>query len=89
MGKIIVATLYRLMKDGDKFSKKENHRVVERTNVKIDKDFVVSFNKNWETSGQLYEIDEKETKKRDKKLEKSINEENTEPNLDVKSKKPQ
>ena len=67
MSKIVVARLLRLGKDGDNFSKKMIAQV-ERTNAKVDDDFVEEFNSNWKTSGRIYEINEKATKERDEKV---------------------
>lgn len=67
MNKIVVAKLVRLGKDGDKF-KKDLVAQVERTNAKVDIDYLEEFNTNWETSGRLYIIDDKLTEERDKNL---------------------
>lgn len=67
MSKIVVAKLLRLGKDGDKFSKKLIAKV-ERTNAKVDDEFIKRFNDNWKTSGRIYEIDKEATKLRDEAL---------------------
>ena len=66
MSKIVVAKLYRLGRDGDSFTKK--FKTTLRESVKIDDEYITNFNKNWQSSGQLYEIDEKATKTRNEKL---------------------
>ena len=53
------------------FSKKFKTEL--RSDVKIDKDYVEQFNKDWKTSGQFYEIDEKATAERNEKLNGSDN----------------
>ena len=67
MSKIVVAKKVRLGKDGNKFSKKLIAQV-ERTNAKVDDEFIKGFNENWKTSGRLYIVDEELTKERDEKL---------------------
>jgi len=67
MNNIVVAKLIRLGKDGDKF-KKEMTAQVERTNAKIDRDYVEDYNKHWKTRGRIYIIDEKATIERNKLL---------------------
>jgi hypothetical protein len=68
MSKIVVAKLVRLGKDGDNFNKgliaKE-----ERTNAKVEEDFIKEFNSNWKTSGRLYIVDKEATEKRDSDLQ--------------------
>ena len=71
MDKIVVANLYRLGKDGDKFSKTFKTRV--RSKAKIGEDYVKKCNANWKTSGQIYEIDEVATKERDEEIALSKN----------------
>lgn len=66
MGKIVVADLFRLGKNGDKYD--ENLKVPLRTNVKIDSDHIKSFNAQKSTSGQMYVVKEKETKERDEQI---------------------
>jgi hypothetical protein len=63
MGKIVVAKLHRLGKDGDKFS--EKFKTTIRDRVVIDEDYVKEFNRSLKTRGQMYEIDPKATKDRD------------------------
>ena len=71
MDKIVVANLFRLGKDGDKFSMKFKTKV--RSKAKVGEDYVKTFNANWKTSGMIYEIDEKATKERDEKVLKANN----------------
>jgi hypothetical protein len=66
MGKIVVAKLYRLGKDGDKF--KQEFKKVLRNRVVVDEDYVKTFNKSTEVSGQMYEIDKEATEARDVEL---------------------
>ena len=66
MDNIVVAKLFRLGKDGDKFSKK--FKTEMRSNVKIDRDYVAQFNYNQQTLGQFYEVDEKATAERQELL---------------------
>lgn len=67
MGKIVVAKLFRLGKDGDKFSKEYKKTIRER--VIIDEDYVKEFNQRTAISGQMYEIDRAATDKRDEEVE--------------------
>lgn len=67
MGKIVVAKLFRLGKDGDKFSKEYKKPIRER--VVIDEDYVKDFNQRTSISGQMYEIDKGATDKRDGEVE--------------------
>jgi hypothetical protein len=69
--KIVVATLYRLGKDGDKFSK--DFKTKMRSKAKVNEDYVNTVNANWKTSGQLYVIDEAATKERDELVLKANN----------------
>lgn len=71
MDKIVVANLFRLGKDGDKFSMKFKTGV--RSKAKVGVDYVKTFNANWKTSGMVYEIDEKATKERDESVLKANN----------------
>ena len=66
MGKIVVAKLYRLGKDGDKFSKEYKKPI--RNRVVVDEDFVRKFNQNTKISGQMYEIDQAATSRRDEEI---------------------
>lgn len=66
MGKIVVAKLFRLGKDGDKFSKEYKKTIRER--VIIDEDYVKEFNQRTAISGQMYEIDRAATDKRDEEV---------------------
>lgn len=70
MGKIVVAKLLRLGKDGDKFSKDLVAQVM-RTNAKVDEDYIKQFNSTWQDRGQLYVIDEEKTKERNEQAELS------------------
>lgn len=63
MNKIVVAKLVRLGKDGDKFSKGLVAKI-ERTNAKVDEDYIKEHNANWRTSGRLYIVDKEATEKR-------------------------
>lgn len=72
MDKIVVAKLYRLGKDGDKFSKKFKTEV--RSQAKVGEGYLKTFNANWKTSGMIYEIDEKATKERDEKVNSKVSE---------------
>ena len=67
MGKIVVAKLARLGKDGDSFSKKLEAKVL-RNSVKIDDEELKQFNKRWEISGLLYTVDTKATTERNEAL---------------------
>lgn len=67
MSKIVVAKLVRLGKDGDNFSKGLEAKV-ERTNAKVDEDYLREFNANWKTSGRLYIVDKEATEKRNSDL---------------------
>lgn len=67
MGKIVVAKLFRLGKDGDKFSKEYKKTI--RNRVVIDEDYVKDFNQRTAISGQTYEIDRAATDKRDAEIE--------------------
>jgi hypothetical protein len=67
MSKIVVAKLVRLGKDGDKF-KKDLIAQTERTNAKVDEDYVKECNANWETSGRLYIVDKEATEKRNEEV---------------------
>jgi hypothetical protein len=69
MSKIVVAKLFRLGQDGDKFSRK--FKTEMRSRVVIDDDYIKQFNAAWETRGQIYEIDQKQTDERDAKLVKA------------------
>jgi hypothetical protein len=71
MNRIVVADLYRLGKDGDKFSKDFKTKV--RSKAKVGEDYVNTCNANWITSGLLYVIDEKATKERDELVLKANN----------------
>ena len=64
---IVVAKLLRLGKDGDKY-KKDLVAKVERTNAKLDEDYIKLFNANWRRSGRLYVIDKEKTAARNKAL---------------------
>lgn len=66
MSKLVVANLFRLGRNGDKFSK--DFKTTLRTGVVIDENYVNDFNKNWKVSGQFYEIDKEATDKRNNKL---------------------
>lgn len=74
MSKIVVAKLVRLGKDGDNFSK-DLIAKVERTNAKVDDDYIKEVNANYKTTGRLYVVDEEATEERDSKLNGSLNEE--------------
>lgn len=63
MSKIVVAKKVRLGKDGDAF-KKDLVAQVERTNVKIDDEYIKEFNQDWKTTGRLFIIDKEATEKR-------------------------
>lgn len=69
MSKIVVAKKVRLGMDGDQFNK-DLIAKVERTNAKVDDEYLKDFNKNWKTSGRLYIVDEKATAERDASLTK-------------------
>jgi hypothetical protein len=69
MEKIVVANLFRLGKDGDKFSKE--FKTLMRSGAKIPESYVNQINAGWKTSGQFYEIDKEATKKRNDSLTKS------------------
>jgi len=66
---IVVAKLIRLGKNGDKFDKKLIAEEM-RSNAKIERDYVEQFNKNWQSRGQMYVINEEATAKRDAELSK-------------------
>ena len=66
MGKVVVAKLYRLGRDGDKV--KEEYKTELRSRVVIDEDDVIRFNAGKEISAQMYVIDEAATKKRNQKI---------------------
>ena len=66
MERIVVANLFRLGKDGDKFSK--DFKKIVRSRAKVTESYVKGINANWKMGGMIYEIDEKATKERDEKL---------------------
>jgi len=63
----VVCKLLRLGQDSGKFSKKLI-AAVERTNALVDDQYVKDFNRNWENSGRLYEIDKDATEKRNQAI---------------------
>lgn len=66
MGKVVVAKLYRLGRDGDKV--KEEYKTELRSRVVIDEDDVIRFNAGKEISAQMYVIDKAATKERNQKI---------------------
>lgn len=64
---LLVCKLYRLAKDGDNFSK-ELKAATLRTNAKISQEYLDQKNAGWKISGQLYEVDEEATKKRNEAI---------------------
>ena len=76
MGKIVVAKLIRLGKDGDTFNKKLVGKVLRERAI-VEEAYVKEFNKNWKTSGQLYEINTKATTERNKSLDKKAEDKNS------------
>lgn len=64
MDNIVVCDLYRLGKNGDKFSKE--FKTLIRKGAKINESYVNGRNANWSVNGQWYEVDEKATEERNK-----------------------
>lgn len=62
---IIVANKYRLGMDGDKFSQKFKTHL---RSLKIDEDDMKDYNKQYQTTGILYELDKEATAERDSLL---------------------
>lgn len=58
---IVVANKYRLGMDGDKFSPKFKTHL---RSLKIDEDDMKDYNKQYQTTGILYELDKEATDKR-------------------------